>query len=165
MKDMTVSKALKWIFIAAILLMIPIANIVGFILNLLALYGAGKIEKGYNTAFTLSVVGIVVSVLSAFSGNGVFAILLGIVSMIVSLGVLYFVITTTNGLLKDGELVAKGEKMWMINLVCTIVSVVLTVLGFLPVLASLVSVMVLIVEIVATILYLIYLYKSSKALA
>ncbi len=164
MKDMTVSKALKWLFIASILTLIPIANIVGFILNLLALYGASKLQKGYHTAFTLSIVGIVVSVISAFS-RGALGTIISIISTVVSLGILYFVITTTNSLLGDNELVVKGEKIWKINLICTIAAVVLSLLSFIPVLAGLLAVVVAIVEIVAMILYLIYLYKSSKALA
>ena len=164
MKDMTVSKALKWIFIAAILLLIPIANIVGFVLNLVALYAAGKLQKGYNTAFMLSIVGIVVSVIDAFA-SGVFGTIVGIVSTVVSLGILYFVVMTTNALLSDSELIAKGEKIWKINLLCTIASVVLSLLSFIPVLAGILAFVVAIVGIVATVLYLIYLYKSSKALA
>lgn len=168
MKDMSVSKALKWIFIAAILTLIPIANIVGFVLNLVALYAAGKLEKGYNTAFTLSIVGIVVSVIAAFAGNGVFGTIVGIVSTVVSLGILYFVINTTNALLNGasaGEVAAKGEKVWKINLICTIASVVLSLLTFVPALAVVLGVVIWIVEIVALILYLIYLYNSFKALA
>ena len=167
MKDMTVSKALKWIFIAAILNLFPIANIVGFVLNLVALYAAAKLEKGYSTAFTLSIVGIVLSVLSLFA-SGVFGSIVSIVSAIVSLGVLYFVVTTTNGLLNasgSSEIAAKGEKVWKINLICTIASVVLTLLAFVPVLAAVLAVIIWIVEIVALILYLIYLYNSFKALA
>lgn len=165
MKDMSVSKALKWLFIAAILQMIPIANIVGFILNLLALYGAGKLQKGYNTAFTLSIAGIVVSVLSAFVGAGVLGSIIDIVSSVVSLGVLYFVITTTNSLLKEGDLVVKGEKVWKLNLICTIAYVVLTLLAFIPVLAGLLAIIAFILVVIATIIYLVYLFKSSKALA
>lgn len=165
MKDMTVSKALKWIFIASILNLFPIVSIVGFILNLLALYGAGKLQKGYNTAFTLSIAGIVVSVIDAFVGKGVFGSLVSIVSTVISLAILYFVITTTNGLLSDGELIAKGEKVWKINLICTVAAVVLTLLAFIPLLAGFLAIIVFIVEIVATVLYLIYLYNSSKALA
>ena len=165
MKDMSVSKALKWLFIAAILNIFPIANIVGFVLNLVALYAAGKLEKGYNTAFTLSIAGIIVNVISAFAGNGVFGTLVDIVSLVVSLGVLYFVINTTNGLLNDNELIAKGEKIWKINLICTVIVVVLSLMAFISVLAGILAIVIAIVEIVATILYLIYLYKSSQALA
>lgn len=168
MKDMSVSKALKWIFIASILTLIPIANIVGFVLNLVALYGAGKLEKGYNTAFTLSIVGIVVSVIAAFAGNGVFGTIVSIVSTVVSLGILYFVINTTNALLNGasaGEVAAKGEKVWKINLICTIASVVLSLLTFVPVLAGLLAIVVFVVEVVGVILYLVYLHNSSKALA
>lgn len=167
MKDMTVSKALKWLFIAAILNIFPIANIVGFVLNLVALYAAGKLEKGYNTAFALSVAGIVVNVLGAFA-RGVFGSLVSIVSTVITLGVLYFVITTTNSLLTgagEDEIAAKGDKVWKINLICTVAAVVLSLLAFIPVLAGLLGVVVFIVEVVGAILYLVYLHNSSKALA
>lgn len=168
MKDMTVSKALKWVFIAAILNLFPIVSIVGFILNLVALYAAGKLEKGYNTAFMLSIAGIVVSVIAAFTGNGVFGSLVSIVSTIISLGVLYFIVSTTNGLLNaagDSEIAAKGEKVWKINLICVVAAVVLSLLAFVPALAVILGIVIWIVKIVALILYLIYLYNSSKALA
>ena len=168
MKDMTVSKALKWIFIAAILNLFPIVSIVGFMLNLVALYAAGKLEKGYNTAFMLSIAGIVVSVIDAFAGKGVFGALVSIVSTVIGLGVLYFVVSTTNGLLNTSganEVAAKGEKVWKINLICVVASVVLSLLAFIPVLAGLLAVVVFIVEVVGAILYLVYLYNSSKALA
>ena len=174
MKDMTVSKALKWIFIAqilTILAVIPVVGailaIIGFVMNLLALYGASKLEQGYHTAFILSIVGIVVSIISAFA-KGFVGTLVGIVSTVVSLGIIYFVIMTTNGLLKgngDGEIAQKGEKVWKLNLICTVVSVVLSVVALIaPGLAAVLAVIVAIVEIVAYILYLVYLNKSYKAL-
>lgn len=171
---MTVSKALKWIFIAqilTILAVIPVVGailaIIGFVMNLLALYGASKLEQGYHTAFVLSIVGIVISIISAFA-KGFFGSLIDIVSAVITLAVLYFVIITTNGLLNgagNGEIAAKGEKVWKINLICTVAAVVLILLAFIPVLAGLLSVVVFIVEFVGTILYLVYLHNSSKALA
>lgn len=175
MKDMTVSKALKWIFIAeilSILAVIPLVGtilaIIGFVLNLVALHGASKLENGYHTAFTLSIVGIVVSVISLFAGSGVFGTIVSIVSSVVSLGILYFVITTSCGLLNGkgaADVAKKGETVWKINLVCTIVSVVLSLLSFISVLAAILSVIVAIVEIVGYILYLIFLWHAQKALA
>lgn len=173
MKDMTVSKALKWVFIAGILSLlsfIPLVGVIlaliGFILNLVALHGASKLESGYHTAFVLTIVGVVVSVLALFS-KGIFESIVSIVGTVVSLGILYFVITTTCKLLEAkgaNDIAEKGVKVWKINLICTIAAVVLMLLAFVPVLASVLAVVVAIVEIVATILYLIFLYKSYNAL-
>lgn len=173
MKDMTVSKALKWIFIAEILTIlafIPVVGailaLIGFILNLVALYGASKLDQGYHTAFVLTIVGIVVSVLNLFA-SGVFGSLVSIVSTVVSLGILYFVITTTCKHLEacgKDEIAKKGTKVWKINLICTIASVVLTLLAFVPVLAVVLAIIIAIVNIVAAILYLVFLYKSYNAL-
>lgn len=174
MNDMTVSKALKWIFIAQILCLLAfipvvgaILSIIALVLELVALYGASKLDQGYHTAFILTIVGIVLSVLSLFAGDGVFASLVSIVSDVVSLGILYFVITTTCKHLEEvgnAEVAKKGMNVWRINLVCTIACVVLILLAFVPVLAVLLGVVVAIVQIVAYILYLIFLYKSYQAL-
>lgn len=174
MKDMTIAKALKWIFIAQILVLLSfipvvgaILSIIGLVLELVALYGASKLDQGYHTAFILTIVGIVLGVLNLFVGDGVFASLVSIVSTVVSLGTLYFVITTSCKHLEasgSAEVAQKGMNVWKINLICTIASVVLILLAFVPVLAALLGVVVAIVEIVAYILYLIFLYKAYHAL-
>lgn len=175
MKDMTVSKALKWIFIAAILSIFSglgvigaILGIVAFVLNLLALYGAGKMDSGYHTAFILSIVGIVLSVLSLIN-SAVLNTIISIVSIVVELGILYFVVTTTCKHLEAKgahDVAAKGVTVWKINLICMIASVVLLLLVLIvPVIAAVLSVIVGIVSLVGSILYLIFLWKSQAALA
>lgn len=173
MKDMTVSKMLKWIFIAQILCLlsfIPLVGgilaIIGLVLEVVALYGASKLDQGYHTAFILTIVNIVLSVLELFA-VGVFASLVGIVSSVISLGILYFVITTTCKYLEvsgSPEVAQKGMNVWKINLICTIASVVLVLLAFVPVLSVLLGIVIAIVQIVAYILYLIFLYKGYHAL-
>lgn len=178
MKDMTVSKALQWLFIAEILMIFKglgvigaILGIVAFVLNLLALYGASKLDNGYHMAFVLSIVGIVVSIVSTFAGNGFFATLVTIISNVAALGILYYVVTTTCKHLDAAgaaEVSGKGQSVWKINLICTIISVVLSLLMYIPiinVLAAVVAVIVGIVMLVAYILYLIFLWKGHKALA
>lgn len=173
MKDMSISKALMWLFIAevlGILTIIPIVGailgIIGFVMTLLALYGAGKLDSGYKTAFILSVVGLVVSVVAAIVGDNVFGTILDIISTVISLGILYYVVMTTVNHLGGSDVAAKGVTVWKLNMICTIASVVLTILGLIaPVLAAVLLVIVFIVEIVAAILYMIFLYKASKALA
>lgn len=172
MKDMRISKALNWLFIAQILCILAVIPLVGgilaivaFVLNLLALNGAGKLDEGYKTAFMLSIVGIVVAIVGAFAGSGVFGSIVSIISTVVSLGILYYVIMTTNKHLGNSDVAAKGLTVWKLNLICIAASVVLTLLALIiPVLAFL-AVIVAIVEIVAGIMYIVYLYKASKALA
>ncbi len=175
MKDMTVSKALKWIFIAQILGLfawVPVVGlilaIVGFVMNLLALHGASKLEAGYHTAFILSVAGIVVSIIAIFANKGVLGSIVSIISTIISLGIIYYIINTTNGLLRSGgheDIAVRGDKVWKINLYCTIAAVVLTIIAVIaPVLGVILSVVVAIVEIVGYVLYLIYLNKSYNVL-
>ena len=174
MKDMTVSKALLWIFVAEILSIIGgfvlggILGIVAFVLNLLALYGAGKLDKGYNTAFVLSIAGIVLSVLSLINST-VLNTIISVVSTVVNLAILYFVITTTCKLLEgngNADVAAKGVTVWKINLICAVASVVLTLLGLISlVLAGIMAIIVGIVALVGGILYMVFLWKSHKALA
>lgn len=173
MKDMTVSKALKWIFIAEILSIIGnfvlggILGIIAFVLNLLALYGAGKLEKGYNTAFVLSIVGIVLSVLSLINSVALSTIV-SVVSTVVNLAILYFVITTTCKLLEAqgaNDIAQKGVTVWKINLICAVAAVVLILLCLISLaLAAILSVVAGIVALVGGILYLIFLYKSYNTL-
>ena len=173
MKDMSISKALNWLFIAEILSIlgfIPLLGgilvIIAFVMNLLALHGAGKLDEGYKTAFTLSIVGIVVSIVAAFAGDGVFGTILDIISAVIALGILYYVVMTTVKHLGDSDVAAQGLAVWKLNLICTVALVVLTLLALIvPVIAGVLLIIVAIVEIVAGIMYIVFLYKSSKALA
>ena len=179
MKNATLAQCLKWLFIAEILVIVgafipllgAIVIIVGFVMNLVALYSASKHDSGYNTAFILSIAGIVVGVITLFvDSESIIATLLSIVSSVLSLGILYYVcITTVKQLEAVGNtyVAAKGTTVWNLNLICTVVSVILTVLCLIPLLniiAAALLVVVAIVELVAGILYLIFLYKSYNAL-
>ena len=148
MKDATLSQALKWMFIAQILSIvgafIPLIGviliIIAFVLDLVALHAASKHDNGYHTAFILSIVGIVVSVVSTFAGDGFFATLVGIISTLVSLGIIYYVCTTTSNLLESGgnpAEAARGITVWKINLICAVASVVLGLLALIPVIGAL----------------------------
>ena len=177
MRDITVSKALLWVFIAEILSIFSgqgvigsIIGIVAFVLNLVALYGASKHEQGYHTAVILSIVGTVVSVVGAIVGEStVMASIVSIISAVVGLAILYFVVITTCNILEangDSDVAQKGYTVWKLNLILTIVTVVLLVLSLISVvLAGILAIVMLIVGLVASILYLVFLWKSHKALA
>ena len=174
MKNMSISEALMWLIIATILsklsFLLAILGIAALLMNLLALFSAGRRDRGYMTAFFLSIISIVVVVVGAiFQKVEVISSLFNILTLAINLGVLYFVVKTTNGQLTEigaSEVVEKSYAVWKLNLICTVAAMVLTVLQMIvPALARTLAIAVTIVEIVAAILYMIYLYKSSKALA
>lgn len=144
--------------------------VVGGIVSLVGLNKAGTDDEGYRTAFMLTIISIVVSVISGFLGQSVLGSLLNIVSSILSLAIIYFVcITTANLLCHAGatDLADRGRKVWNINLSCTVLGVVLTLLLFIPVLNILAIVgviVVAIIELVGYIMYLMFLHGSYKAL-
>lgn len=174
MSNMTVSKALKLLFTAEILTIVSFVPLVGgvlaivaLVMSLIALFGAARLNVGYRNAFIFAIAGMVVSIVEIFAGK-FFGAILGIVSTVLSLGLMYFVIMTTSRLLtvKGMDHIAKrGANVWTINLVCTIASVVLSVLVIvMPLISSALAFMVTVVELVGYILYLVFLYKSFQVL-
>lgn len=170
---------LKLLFIAEILAIVavvlslvpvvgPILVIVAQVLILVGLYQAGADDEGYKTAFILSIVNLVVGIVSAFVGTGVFSAILSIVSTVLNLAVAYFVINTTVNLahsMGKDELSAKGQRVWKLYLICAVASIVITLLSFIPVLAAALGILLAIFQLIAYILYLIFLSKASQALA
>jgi hypothetical protein len=176
------SQGLKLVFygeivmiIGLLLVWVPLVGsliiIVGGILDIVGLNKAMADDNGYQTALILSVVNIVVSAVSNFAGDGVVGSLMSLVSTVVSLGVTYYVVTTTCNLLHSvgaADIEAKGKTVWTINLVCAVVSVVLDVLMLVPIIQILAAVgafIVAIVTLVGYVLYLLFLNKAYPALA
>ena len=159
--------------IAVILILIPIvgtvAALAGFVIGLYGLYVASRAMDGYNTALYCMVGGIVINVISVFVSSGI----IGIISSLLNLAIIYCVCTVTAGIL-DGlggaeahDTARRGLMVWKINLGCTIVEVICSVLAFIPlvnILAFLVSMLTSLVALVGGILYLMFLYKSSNVL-
>ncbi len=172
------ASGLKLLFIAEILAIIaavltlipvvgPILSAVAQVLILVGLYQASGDDEGYKTAFIITIVNLVVSVVSIFAG-GVFATILSIVTTILNLAVVYFVVNTTGNLahsLGKDELAARGEKVWKLYLICAVASIVISLLSFIPILAAALEIVLAIVQLIAYILYLIFLNKASQALA
>jgi hypothetical protein len=149
----------------------PILMVASEVLILLGLYKAGADDQGYHTAFIISIANLVVGILNIFV-SGVFSSILTIGSTILSLMVVYYVVTTTGNLghsIGNEELEAKGKTVWTLYLICAIASVVITLISLIPLLGPLaggvLGVIVAIIQIIAYILYLIFLSKASQALA
>ncbi len=166
--------------VGAILMLIPIINLIGSILAIIALVmmlvglnKAGADDQGYRTAFMLSIVNLVVSIIGAFVSTGAIGGILDIVSTILNLAVVYYVITTTSNLARsigNEELPRKGHTVWTLYIVCAIISVICAILAMIPSLviiaiAGIIAIIVAIIQIIAYILYMIFLSNGSKALA
>ena len=155
--------------VLTVILIGPILMLIGGIMSLVGLYRARQDDEGYNTAFILSIVNIVLDFAGVFF-EGIGASLISIISSIISLAIMYYVCTTTSNLLHSvGEetVAARGRTVWNINIVCTIVSVLLSILAYVPLLSVLTTigaVIIVIAELVGYILYLMFLRGSYKAL-
>lgn len=173
-------KGLQYVFWGAIALLagtvlsfVPLLRTVVLIAGIVCeIYGymtAAKSDTGYmNAVFCLG--GQLVAVfLQGIMGKGVLASLLGVISSILSLAVVYFMCQTTGRLLEADhpDLAFRAAMLWKLYLACTVVSVVCAVLGVIPligILAGLLGWVVSLVALVAIVLYLIFLYQAQEAL-
>lgn len=165
------SKGLKYIFIGeilAILSLIPLIGgilaIVGLVLQLVGMYTAGEVHRGFKTAFTVTIINLVLSFVSAFVP------FMSILTTILGLVEVYLVCQAAADLLREkgDEFQAdKGLRVWKMYLVCTVITVVCMVLALIPLLgliAAVVAVIASIVLLVAGILYIIFLYRAQESL-
>ena len=163
--------------ICTVLVIIPIVNIIAGIgaivfgvLSLVGLYGAGKDIAGCKTAFTLTIVNLVISIVGALFGSGFLGTVFSIAGYVLSFLICYFVCTSVSEVMNQigaADVASKGELVWKINAVCYAILVVVALLGRIPglvLVASLASIGVLIASLVASIFYMIFLNKSSAAL-
>lgn len=175
---------LKKMFIASIgaiictvLVIIPIVNIfagigalVFGVLSLVGLYGAGKDIEGCKTAFTLTIINMVLSIVSALVGTGFLGAIFSVAGYVLSFLVSYFVCTSVSEVMRQigaVDVASKGELVWKINAVCYAVLIVIAILSRIPgvaLIASVAAIGVTIASLVASIFYMIFLNKSSKAL-
>lgn len=185
MQDLQEAKSgLKKIFIAQIgaiacvlLALIPVIGLVAglaawvfIILNILGLYQAGKDIEGCKTAFMLTIAYLVVSVLKTFLSTGVLGMILSLAYTVLNLAIIYFVCTSVAEVMKKNgadKVAQLGHTVWLINLICCIVTVAITILALIPVLniiAGIASILVTIANLVGIVLYILFLYKSSEAI-
>ena len=167
----TAGQGLKTVFIGellCVLFFIPLAGpflaLAGLIVTLVGLNASGRAHEGYRTAFTLSIVSIVLSVLTLFIG------FLSIIVSILDVAIVYYVCTTSAGLLSqkgDAYQAAKGATVWKIYAGCLVVSIICSILAIVPlinVFAAIASVITAIVQLVGMILYVVFLYKAQESL-
>ncbi|MDE6387375.1 MAG: hypothetical protein K2L82_06150 [Lachnospiraceae bacterium] len=163
--------------ICAVLVIIPIVNILAGIaaivfgvLSLVGLYGAGKDIAGCKTAFTLTIINMVVSVAGTLVGAGFLGIIFSIADSVLSFLICYLVCTSVSEVMNQigaADVASKGALVWKINAVCYAILIIIAILGAVPglaLIASLAAIGVLVASLVASIFYMIFLNKSSQAL-
>lgn len=178
-------QGLKKMFIAAIgaiictvCLIIPLVNIIAAIgalvfaiISIVGLNQAGKDIEGCKTAFILTIVNLVVSVLkNLFAKAATIALIIGIAGDVLSFLVTFYVCTSVAAVMLSigaNDVAAKGETVWKITLVCDIILVVISILSVIPgltLIAGISALVTTIVALIAQILYLIFINKSYHAL-
>ena len=163
--------------ICAVLMIIPVINIfaaiaaiVFAVISLIGLYKTGQDIDGCKTAFMITIVNMVVSLLSGFIKIGAFAVILSIAKSVLSLMVVYYVCNSVAGVMNQigaSDIASIGMNVWNINLVCCIVVIVVSFLAFVPaltVIAGLTAIVCTIASLIASIMYMVFLYKSYVAL-
>lgn len=157
--------------LTAFILIGGIVALVGQVLYLVGLYQAKQDDEGYAGAFSLAIISLIVSFLGGFFGDSLMGNLFSLISSILGFVILYLVCSTTAllvGSLGFDALARQGYIVWMINLVCTIVSVICGILQLVPVL-NLLTIPVLLVTAIASlvggVMFILFVYRASEALA
>lgn len=158
--------------IAAIIPVIGILGVIGaivfLVLDMVGLYTAGKDLAGCQTAFTLSIAELIANLFK--NSSGLMGTVFSLTSDILSLLVIYFVISSVNEALQGigyDDVARTGHIVWMINLACFIIGIVVSILvwtAVIDVIAGISAFVVLILSLIEGILFLYYLYKSYMAL-
>ena len=163
--------SLVGIFLSLVSVIGVILCIVGPVLTAYGLFKAAGDDEGYRTAFYLTIAEVVVNLISAFCKDGsLLKSLLSIANTVLGLAVVYYVCTTTANLLHavgQEEQSAKGRTVWLIYLICALVTVVVRLLALIPILnlvAGIVAIVLIIAQLVGYVLYMIFLSKSYKVL-
>lgn len=148
-----------------------IGAIVFAIISLVGLYGAGKDIEGCKTAFTITIVSLVVSILgNLFKSSAMLALLFSLAGFVLSFLQTYFVCTSVSEVMSAigaQDIANQGNSVWKIYLACNIIQAVIAILAMIPglkLLAGVGSIANVVVSLVGLILYMIFLQKSYKAL-
>ncbi len=171
-------KGLYFLFIGqilGILMLVPVIGMVamlaGTVCSIYGLYTLSKADADYQTAFMLTIANFAVSLFSVviLNGTGVFAFICNIVSLLVNAAEIYFICSATGRLLRgiDDSVERRGEMIWRVVWLCTIVEIACALLVYIPIIniaAMVIQVIILVIQTVISVLYLIFLWQGQKAL-
>ena len=149
-------------------------GIIGLIMELVGTNKAGNDNPTFKKAFYCIIINLVASLVGGFANNKVFADVVGVLTTVLDLLVIYFVLTGIIELAKDindAEMQEKGLKTRKLYMIVFIVSLVLDTVGLftdtnesLAVISNVLSVVAAVVSIVAFVMVFLYLKKSVPML-
>ena len=153
-------------------LLSAVAMIVGEIIYLVGLYGLRNVQPEYRTAFQCWLVSVVLNLIAELLGEeSLIASALNLVTTVLSLVVLWLVLTATNRLMEEisrDDVIQRGRTVWILNLVSTVCSVAVALIPIEAAagaaLALTISLAALAVSVVADFWYLGYLGRAATAL-
>lgn len=171
-------KGLYFLFIGQILgllMFVPVigtaAMLAGTVCSIYGLYTLSKADADYQNAFMLTIANFAVSLFSTVILNnaGIFAFLCNAVSLGINAAVIYFICSATGRLLRgiNDSIEQRGEMIWKVVWVCTIIEIACSLLAFIPIIniaAMVVQVIAMVIQMVISILYLVFLWQGQKAL-
>lgn len=171
-------KGLQFMFWGTIVslvgVLLPVVGVlvalVGSVVVLYGLYTAMGTQGNYKMAMYMVIAAIVLSVLGFFFPDGIFGVVLNVLSSVVSFLEVYYICTATAELLSAKGDLAQADKAKLIitlNLICAVVTIVCSLVVWIPVVAVIavfVAGLSSIVALVALVLQLIFYYKSYKSL-
>lgn len=148
-----------------------IAALVFMVMSMIGLNQAGKDIDGCRTAFGLTIVNIILSVIGALFESGVMHVIIQIAGYVVSFMVTYLVCTSVGDVMNrigDVEAAHSGEIAWKINAVCSVLLVLIVIVMMLPVFGIFAgmtgALIALIPSLLSEVFYMLFLGTSNHAL-
>lgn len=164
--------------ICAVLLIVPVLNLLAaiaalvfMVMSMIGLYQAGKDIDGCKTAFALTIVNIIVSVVGALFQSGFMHVIIQIAGYVISFMVAYLVCTSAAAVMNRlGAVDAahSGETAWKIIAACYALLILIVIVMMLPVfgiLAGIAGALVsLIPSVISEVFYMLFLGKCNHVL-
>lgn len=159
-------------------IVIAILSIIAFIINLVGLSQAGKDERSFKTAFILTIIGLVLSIIDGIYTNshpdsgGIFDLSTNVINVLVIILVINGVMALASKL-NDEKLEKKGKNLLVIITIILIIALVLNIIGTFvgdkigdgtAITFAVIGIVSAILFIVAYIMYLSLLSRAKKTL-
>ncbi len=164
--------------ICVVLLIIPVLNILAaiaalvfMVMSMIGLNQAGKDIDGCRTAFGLTIVSLVLSVISVLFQSGAMHVIIQIAGYVIGFMIAYLACTSISEVMiriGDVDAAHSGEIAWKVNAVCyaalilIVIAMMFSVFGIASGVAG--ALISLIPSVVSEVFYMLFLGKSSHAL-
>lgn len=138
------------------------------VFSLVGIIQAGRDIDGFKIAEKLTIIGIIVKLVGEIK---LFSAIAEFCGTIIGLAIVYYICTSVAAVLDRegyGSIAKKGERVWKINLICTVISAACAFVALIPSLlfiAKVTDIIASLATLYADVLYLIFLKQSSDTFA